>query len=232
MGEWNVDTGFSGSIYLSELREAFAEHADPVIAEGQQAYLKGKFSFFGLKSPDRRRIQRRFLQKKQLPPADLREEIIRDLWEMPEREMHYFAQELFEKFHKDFSPEDFDLLEHLVTHQSWWDTVDFLASHIAGRLMKQFPEHRNATIERWMASDHLWLQRTCLLFQLGYKEELDEMLLESLIERLQEHPDFFIRKAIGWILRSHARVNPEYVRRICHTYPLSPLSKREALKHL
>lgn len=214
------------------MRETFAKAGDPEIAEGQKAYLKGQFSFFGLKSPDRRSLQRPFLAKNALPPVELRDEVIRDLWDLPERELHYAAQELFEKYHKHYTLEDVDLLEHLITHNSWWDTVDFLASHIAGRLMQQLPEHRDQVIDRWMVSDHLWLQRTCLLFQLGYKDRLDEALLESLIARLQDHPDFFIRKAIGWILRSHARVNASYVRRLCKEYPLSPLTKREALKHL
>lgn len=228
----SANSSFSVSDYINGLREAFAEAGDPEIAAGQKAYLKGQFSFFGLKSPDRRALQRPFLVKDALPPAEFRGEVIRDLWDMPERELHYVAQELFEKYHKHYTLEDIDLLEHLITHNSWWDTVDFLASHIAGRLMQQFPEHRDEVIERWMASDHLWLQRTCLLFQLGYKAELDEVLLEDLIGRLQHHPDFFIRKAIGWILRSHARVNPDFTRYMVKTYSLSPLSVREAMKHL
>ncbi|PKP19846.1 MAG: DNA alkylation repair protein, partial [Bacteroidetes bacterium HGW-Bacteroidetes-22] len=81
-------------------------------------------------------------------------------------------------------------------------------------------------------SGHLWLQRSCLLFQLKHKDKLDFELLRSFITRLNTHPDFFIRKAIGWSLRSYARQNPEGVKQFVASTALSNLSRREALKHL
>ncbi|GHE74285.1 hypothetical protein CP980_28260 [Streptomyces vinaceus] len=53
--------------------------------------------------------------------------------------------------------------------------------------------------------------------------------------RLQSaHPDFFIRKAIGWALREYAKTDPEAVRPFVAAQRdwLSPLSVREALKNL
>ena len=46
--------------------------------------------------------------------------------------------------------------------------------------------------------------------------------------------EFFIRKAIGWALRDHARVDPDWVQclRRRHHDELAGLSRREALKHL
>jgi DNA alkylation repair enzyme len=44
--------------------------------------------------------------------------------------------------------------------------------------------------------------------------------------------DFFLRKAIGWALRDYARTDPAWVRSFAETHELSPLSRREALKHL
>ena len=48
------------------------------------------------------------------------------------------------------------------------------------------------------------------------------------------HPDFFVRKAIGWALRDLARTFPDEVRWFVeeHLHELSPLSVREAIKHL
>ncbi|HEV2968246.1 MAG TPA: DNA alkylation repair protein, partial [Candidatus Dormibacteraeota bacterium] len=42
----------------------------------------------------------------------------------------------------------------------------------------------------------------------------------------------FLRKAIGWALRDYARTDPAWVRSFAETHELSPLSRREALKHL
>jgi 3-methyladenine DNA glycosylase AlkD len=46
--------------------------------------------------------------------------------------------------------------------------------------------------------------------------------------------DFFIRKAIGWALRQYARTDPAWVRAYLasRNSRLSPLSRREAAKHL
>lgn len=82
-----------------------------------------------------------------------------------------------------------------------------------------------------MDSENIWLQRTCLIFQLRYKKETDFELMQSYIIRLAAQKEFFIRKAIGWALRQYAKENPEAVKDFIARQELSNLSKREALKH-
>lgn len=83
-----------------------------------------------------------------------------------------------------------------------------------------------------MASEDMWLQRTCLLFQLKYKSAMNTELLHSFILQLAESKEFFIRKAIGWILREYSKTNPEFVIDYVENNSLSGLSHREALKWL
>jgi 3-methyladenine DNA glycosylase AlkD len=83
-----------------------------------------------------------------------------------------------------------------------------------------------------MGSENLWLQRSCLLFQLKYKLETDRELLFELCERLAGHKDFFIRKAIGWSLREYSKRNPQAVLWFVDSHSLSPLSYREAIKRI
>lgn len=78
--------------------------------------------------------------------------------------------------------------------------------------------------------DEIWLQRTCLIFQLKYKEEIDTDLLTDYILQLKDSTEFFINKTIGWILGEYTRTNPEWVMDFVNKYELSHLSKREALK--
>jgi 3-methyladenine DNA glycosylase AlkD len=79
----------------------------------------------------------------------------------------------------------------------------------------------------------MWLQRSSLLFQKKYKQATDTKLLSKYIKHLSSSNEFFIRKAIGWILREYAKTNPEWVKRFVESNSdLSPLSRREALKHL
>lgn len=215
---------------VRDLISVFARHGNPEIAEGQEAYMKHKFEFFGIKAPERRTIQRPFLLKKNLPPKKEACQIIEHLWDEPQRELHYFAIELVNKYHRQFIKADIVLLEHLITQNSWWDTVDFIASNVVGSYFLMFPEERHSTIEKWLRSENLWLQRTCLLFQLKYKENLDTRKLEEVIHRLQGSKEFFINKAIGWILREYSKTDPDWVIRFVDKTPLSPLSHREALK--
>jgi 3-methyladenine DNA glycosylase AlkD len=76
----------------------------------------------------------------------------------------------------------------------------------------------------------MWLQRTCLLFQLKYRKHTDVDLLVGFIMLLRNSKEFFIRKAIGWSLREYSKTNPEFVISFVEKNQLSGLSEREALK--
>lgn len=208
----------------------FTLHANDQIAAGQKAYMKDKFEFFGIKSPERRIIQRPFLVKEYLPCKEESFELIRELWEEPQRELQHFAMELLFKYLKQVEVDDIWFVEYLITHKSWWDTVDFLATKSVGFYMKKFPEEQNGIIEKWLTSDNIWLQRTCLLYQLKYKDKLDTERLDQIIVRLNGTKEFFINKAIGWVLREYSKTNPEWVISYVDRTPLHSLSKREALK--
>jgi 3-methyladenine DNA glycosylase AlkD len=86
----------------------------------------------------------------------------------------------------------------------------------------------------WAVADDLWLRRTAILAQLHFGPKTDRGLLVEVIEPNLVDREFFIRKAIGWALRQYARTNPEWVRRAVDGWGdrLSPLSRREAVKHL
>jgi 3-methyladenine DNA glycosylase AlkD len=77
----------------------------------------------------------------------------------------------------------------------------------------------------------MWLQRSSLLFQKNYKKDTDTKLLKEYILQLAPSKEFFIQKAIGWILREYAKTNPQWVQAFTNENTLAPLSKREALKH-
>jgi 3-methyladenine DNA glycosylase AlkD len=68
----------------------------------------------------------------------------------------------------------------------------------------------------------------------GAKDQVDLRLLEDCVVANLDDPDFFLRKAIGWALRDVARTRPCWVRTFVevHHDRLSPLSRREALRHL
>ena len=128
--------------------------------------------------------------------------------------------------------QDIQLFEKLIVEKSWWDTVDYLANHIIGPWFKKYPESIPAITSRWNKSKNIWLQRSSLLFQLKYKKETDTALLKSYILNLVGSKEFFVKKAIGWVLREYSKTNGDYVRKFVKDHPLQPLSAKEALKWL
>jgi 3-methyladenine DNA glycosylase AlkD len=216
--------------YFTDLSQAFKENSDPVKAAGAKTYMRNKSEFYGLTSPVRRQLLKEFISKTGLPPYESLSEMVHYAWDQPQREWQYVAMEITEKFVKKAGPELIDVAEWMIIHKSWWDSVDFVAPNIAGMLFKRFPEIKTYYIEKWMQSDYLWLQRSCLIHQLRYKKSTDVTLLFDLCERLADHPDFFIRKAIGWSLRQYSKFSPEAVIEFVNDHQLSNLSRKEALK--
>lgn len=201
-------------------------------AEQMKRYMKNQFPFLGIPSPERKQLLATFLTEHHKPTIEELPSIIHSLWELPEREYAYIALNLLEKNVKKLNPSFLPLLETLIITNSWWDTIDTIASRLVGPLFKAFPSLIDSTIQTWMDSENIWLQRTCILFQLKYKDQTNEQLLFSIIEKLATHKEFFIQKAIGWALREYAKTNEFAVLNFTQTHTLAPLSKREALKHI
>jgi len=216
--------------YLHDIELEFRKLANHEVAEGQSAYMNGQFVFFGVKTPQRKEIQKLFFAKDRLPAKPELENIIKELWSKPERELQYLAMELFWKFRKQFEENDIELMEYMVVNKSWWDTVDMIAGRLMGEYFLKFPERRKEYIDKWLASGNMWLQRSAVLFQLNYKDKTDSDLLAYIINSLKGSKEFFINKAIGWALRNYGKTNPVWVMEFAEKTELSNLSRREALR--
>jgi len=218
--------------YLPALENLFRKNSNPENAFFMKKYMKDKFIFLGLKSPERRMLTREFFKNHNYPEITNIEKIVSKLWNMEEREFQYFAMELVEKMLKQMTQKDIQLLEYLVVNKSWWDTVDFIAANLIGKHFSNFPGLIQQMNEKWISSENMWLNRSALLFQLKYKTNLDTKLLEQNILKCRGSKEFFIRKAIGWVLREYSKTDPAWVKKFVDSTALSPLSQREALKWL
>ena len=198
----------------------------------QKAYMRDQFEYFGLRAADRREIQKPFFVKPYLPTKMEFEELTKMLWMKPQRDYQYFSQELAMKYIKKYNKEDLVLIEFMISHKSWWDTVDFIATKLLGEYFKMYPVQRDIVIKKWLKSNNIWLQRSSLLFQLKYKEEVDTVFLSYVICSLLGSNEFFINKVIGWVLREYSKTNPGWVVDFVKTTELNALTKREALRLL
>jgi len=213
---------------LVALAAALEARADPERAPGMASYMKDQFAFLGIASPERRAAQKEALGDWRAPSADDLAAFARGCWDRDEREYQYAACDSLVRHVKRLGPDALDLAEELITTKPWWDTVDLLASRVVGPLAER------PTIERWLTSGDLWLERTAILHQLGYGDRTDAEFLFRACLTHAGSTEFFLRKAIGWALRQYARTDPDAVRDFvaAHADELSGLSRREALKHL
>jgi 3-methyladenine DNA glycosylase AlkD len=126
------------------------------------------------------------------------------------------------------------MVEEMIVTGAWWDLVDPLATDVLGNVLRAERSATAALMRTWARDENLWKRRASILCQVGFKEKTDLRLLYACIEPNLADRDFFIRKAIGWALRSHAWTDPAEVRRYVKATGarLSPLSVREALKNI
>ena len=183
--------------YLQPLQNMLTQAANPADAASMKKYMLNQFEYFGIRAPKQKEIKRVFFKTHGLPDPGELPEMVKELWNQPQREYQYFAIDLCEKLLKKTDQEIIGLIEFMVVNKSWWDTVDWLASHHTGSYFKTHPHLICGITSAWMESGNIWLQRTCILFQLKYKRNTDEDLLFEYILRLKDNKEFFIRKAIG-----------------------------------
>lgn len=218
--------------YLEPLIELFVSEKDKDRAEQMERYMKGLFPFLGLDTKTRRALQKQFYSEHGYPAREELFTVVFYLWELPEREYQMCALSLLRKFQNNFEKQDIVHIEKLTQAKSWWDSVDGLSAWICGAYFNSYPDQIVPVTSKWVNSNNIWLQRSSLLFQFKYKEDTNTDLLAKYVEILKSGKDFFIRKAIGWILREYSKTNPEWVRDILKNIQLSPLSVREASKYI
>lgn len=216
---------------------------DPDRAAGQQAYLKSAMPFRGITAPQLTATLRPLLADPAylLTGRDEWEATIRALWDGARfREERYAAlaicgHRLYR--HRSRERRAMPLYSHLIETGAWWDFVDEIASRRVGPVLRAHPEAEAERMRSWAVADSMWVRRAAILSQLSSKEETDRQLLLDCITANLADREFFIRKAIGWSLRQYARcgaASADWVRSTVDGLGprLSPLSRREALKHL
>ncbi|MCZ2810246.1 DNA alkylation repair protein [Modestobacter sp. VKM Ac-2979] len=213
---------------VPEVRAALRAAADPERGRGMQAYLKTAEPCLGVRLPDVRRIVRAAAAAH---PPDV-ERAAGALWrEATVREERHAAIALTGLPVARGALELLPLYEEMITTGAWWDLVDGVQPRVRDLLLAH-PAPLRPVLQGWARDPDRWLRRSAVIAQLGAKERTDTALLAEVIEVNVADPEFFVRKAIGWALREHTKTDPDWVRRFLAEHELSPLSRREAAKHL
>lgn len=212
------------------ITDIFEQHANAKKAVEMSQYMRNLHPFFGISKPLRTVITKPLLQELKSSPPDMA--LVHALWKKPQREYHYFCLDYLIATRKQWPENIIRDFEQLIISQSWWDSVDTLAVRLVSEYFKKWPKDRKKIINSWADSDNIWLNRTAIIFQLKYKDGVDEALLYDVIRKHSHSNEFFIQKAIGWALREYAYTHAASVLAFIGATPLKPLSRREALKKI
>ena len=204
-------------------------------AAAEKAYLKSDLEFAGTGVPAIRSLAAAWCRARPGLTHDELTGVVEELWQSPLHECRQAAVVLLERTATLLSPADLPLLEHLLRTSRTWALVDGLAVNVAGSLAERFPEAA-AALDRWAVDEDFWLRRSALLALLrplraggGDFERFARYAGDMLTER-----EFFIRKAIGWVLREVGKRRPDLVAGWLgpRVHQASGVTVREAVKPL
>lgn len=217
-----------------ELVAALHEQADPDRAVDMRRYMRDQFPFLGLYAGEREAAWRQARtaadEAHGRPDGDELVRFAEALWQRPEREYRYVGAKALATRATQLDPSHLVAVRDLLVADAWWDTVDILAPNVVGLLARRHPEEVVPVLDDWVIEDDKWLVRTAVIHQLKARQATEVDRLARYCRTAARHPDFFVRKAVGWALRQYSYVDPDWVEDFVARTELSVLSQREALK--
>jgi 3-methyladenine DNA glycosylase AlkD len=220
---------------VAALRAELTAAGTTARAAGSKRYLKSDLAFLGVSVPVVRRAARDFARGHLgLRGPELRA-LAEALWATDVSELRSVAIGILERFEARLGAADAGWLIGLVDRADTWAHVDWLATKVIGPLVAR-DARVAARLDRWARHRNFWVRRTALLAWhdplLAGAGDFDHFA--RLAAPMLGETEFFIKKAIGWVLRSAAKRRPA---RTCafvaaHAAELQPLSFREATRNL
>lgn len=220
---------------VEEIVAGLEAAANPERAWREKAYLKSQLTHLGVSVPAVRKVVRALARGK---PDLSRGEVlalVEGLWVEPVHERRMAAVELLDVYGDRLEPEDLTLVERLIRESKTWALVDGLAATVAGSLVGRFPDLATA-LDRWAVDGDFWVRRSALLALLKPLRagggDFDRFARYA--DGMLEEREFFIRKAIGWVLRETAKARPGLVSEWLQPRAAraSGVTLREAVKYL
>ena len=214
--------------------EKLKENANAVDAVQMQKYLKTSMPFYGVKSPILNEIVSEIKSKFTISNQEEYNAIITHIWEMSHREEKYISIKLARKWKKYITLEALTVYEKMIREGQWWDFIDPISQGLIGILLMNNRFKMNKILDKWIKDENLWIRRSAILAHLKHKENTDYKKLFEYCLKCAHEKEFFIQKAIGWVLREFSKTEPEIVYAFIQDNErvLSNLSKREGMKYI
>ncbi len=204
-------------------------------AVNEKRYLKSEIEHYGVSVPIIRKLARRFArERKDLGKSDV-EVLSLELWDRNVYELRKLAVNVLAARAGDLSLQDVPFIESLLRRSWTWALIDDLSINVVAPMLSGV-DGAAVIREGWSKDEDFWVRRTAMLALLpslrrdgGCWQEFagyaDAMLGED---------EFFIRKAIGWLLREVSKHSPELVFEWMEPRAAyaSSVTMREAVKYL
>jgi 3-methyladenine DNA glycosylase AlkD len=222
---------------LAHIRGRHRALGQPERAVAERAYLKSQLDFHGVSMPEVRATAAALLKDNPGLDHDQLLALVQALYATSYHDLHSAGVALLERRRRTLAPADLPLLIDLVRRSANWAHVDWLATKVVGAVIAQLPaKARAAQIRRWAADPDMWVRRTALLAELDVLRAGggDFALLAAIAVPMLPEKEFFIRKAIGWVLREVSKRRPELVFAFlrAHQQAMSGLTFREGSRQL
>ena len=206
----------------------------PERAKGEKRYLKSDLDFLGVSVWGIRKVMKAFAEHHRDLPRDDVAALIEALWAKPVFERRMMAAMLLEEYVAVLEPSELELIERLIRESKTWALVDVLSGDVVGEIILRNPKVA-ARLDAWAKDDDFWVRRSALLAQLlPLKHGASFRRFASYADAMLDEKEFFIRRAIGWVLRETAKRRPDEVYEWLapRAHRSSGVTIREAVKYL
>jgi len=226
---------FDADTAAAAVMAAMLPLADAERAGQAKRYLKSDLDFLGVSVPDIRSAVTGTARSGPDPGRAGALAWARTLWREPVHERRTAAIEVLRRYVRSLEPADLALVEAWIREARGWAYVDPLAGDIAGPIALRHPVAW-PLIDAWAADADFWVRRSALLTLLPgiRKGQPDRERFERYATPMLAEKEFFVRKAIGWVLRETAKKDPSYVVAWTreHLDLMSGVTFREAVRRL
>ncbi|MFA5602976.1 MAG: DNA alkylation repair protein [Bacilli bacterium] len=219
---------------IEELEKILLENKNEEVALIQQKYMKNTCLFLGLSQKELGVLSKDFIACHKKDSIDEIMKLVHELSNKKYRDFYYIAISLLKTNIKNLRYKDIlELTKIATTISPWWNTTDS-ANLVVRRwfLLKENRKYLEKYILKNINSKNKWVIRMGIICQLCMKEEVNLDLVNIIIEKTYQSSEFFIQKALGWLLRDISYTFPLYIRKVVDGYNLKPVTLREAKKYI
>ncbi|MDH3271845.1 MAG: DNA alkylation repair protein [Gemmatimonadota bacterium] len=220
---------------VRQLDAALRAAGEPERAINEKSYLKSPIEHYGVRVPAIRSTVKSTLGAQGGLTIPRLRALVRRLWSSSVHEQRMAAVILLEQNAESLGAGDLPLVYEMIRDAFTWAYVDGLAARVAGSIIERHPTQAGE-LDRWAQDDSFWVRRAAMLALMGPLRagRGDWARFAGYADAMLEEKEFFIRKAIGWVLRETSKKRPQLVRQYVASRldRMSGLTFREAVKRL